>query len=1540
MIKDIKELNFPEYATITSASCVMQDMGEKTITTTIKIDGDISPDFSYDWEVIFKGSKYVMPLRRPQGNKGNESVMAEVELTFTHWAIREMKRWYFFTVSEVETGVVMPERYEASVSVALDDFCIILGKALDYYTHGKMSVSLNPSWVGSREAQVVEISNSTIWDVVEKIYDLYAVRWSIEPVGADGERYELRIGWEEREIDHIWEYGYKGGLLRVERQVQDDSIRNMLMGRGGEKNLPFRYFKDKDAGNPSFNADPDWVQELASMSFDALRGATFRSYVQGWKRKHYPSNYADNREKAYDKEAWNAGYNDESWNGREWVKDADSVEKYGEYMGMLENNEDIYPTIQGVEVDGLGRIDEAVAVSEIFSDDVEQASESEAQIMDVEGAWSDVVLMEDEAVGEIAIIGVEMEIPEGETGDFDDAGLTLRYAPVIALPSMSGLNWEKVGTMRDAKERVELIRKDVRVVNAETGEERSASGIPAGKWVYKITAKVRNKVGHRAYVEVSCGAPKLTIGEQANRWQGTWEVWIKNVWGSTKQSFETAEAYAQRVWEPILGDHEGNEAKVAFSDGALAASEDYEFVIVKTPEYDVRECEWQTIEGSEVVTHSFMSEWKLTLAKSDADLESTGKYVPSVQRQAKAGDHFAFLGIDLPHRYVELAERRLDDWKKDQLKETAKEKLTWVVRLDKVRLNDRLEGESQTLMSQIKEGRSLRLADKRFVTDKAYELLNIKSITYTYNEPASEDAALEPDVEVTLGNDYEAVANPVSVISGEVSAISKQIGALSNIEQVVRAVGDRLYLRKDGVSDRSVSRTEMAAMLTSGGFSAGLKGGSGWGFFKDASGRWTLETDRVNVRDMMQVNSLVVNQISARGGMSVESAAAMEIKTVIRNVDGGYMCYFDTKDGSVANLFRLDDVAMCNRFDAENLTLKYYKRRVVGIGSDYVVLGDEDVDGEGTPESGDVIVQYGNYTDASRQYVIVRDVIGGGYERMIEGLNSVRSAGQEYYFAGRQEGMYNGRPRWYVGSGDSNIEFKEGKLSLKNVSLSVGTTIGDKTIGEYIKGESNVSVGAVNMVADSDVAKMAKGAVDTTEAKYALDEKMLGGGEYTVSVWTQNELKAGSVSVRLMWKGEQTQNVTLEKRGAREWGATFRCSLDSDEIRIVRISRSGAMIAKVKVERGNTATDWSPSPKDVERAAATMDYIKLALKESTVVDGGLIVSSLLKLGYTEGNAFKVMSGLSGLYAKNNKGGGISYWAGGEMKDGGDDGAQMVVRMDGTGYMSGGTVRFSKGRLELGDALSLESGELRMRTGNGGLSLIIRDGSTGWKSTEGLACESQIKESIYCEANMAHYSNISQGSFFSVYFDQREFNIGQWGSGAKITLNVKSTLRREMSDPSGHNAQNNYGKVSVYLVDSEGAVTLMGEGMWGAPTKVGTESAFGRDIYEWKLDVAITDYAITQTGEYRIAIAGADTKAGGDNALSGVTDADVTLSVSGSVNGSEARMMVIGNDGIAANWGKSLFCVDEDGVAMRYGDSYIKIDKNGIKAGDASGEREL
>lgn len=1077
MIKDIKELNFPSYATLSQATCALQDMAEKTITTQVKIDGAITPDFSYDWEIVFKGEKYIQPLRKPQAAKENTSLKSVVDLTFQHWAIYQLKRWMFFTLQPIESGTAVADQYIASVSLNLKEFCDLFGQVLQYYYGDSITIDLNPEWQYKTEPTGIKINYSYLWDILIKLYELYAVRWQIEPAVSNdnetkgGEKYVIKIGYPATELSHIFQYGFEGGLLKTEQQVQSEDIRNMLLGRGGEKNLPYRYFKDVDEENPSFPADPDWIPELANIYFPELRGATFRSYVQGWKAKHYGG--TTTKEDSYAPWAWEKGYTDSKFIPVEYVKDDVSITKYGELLGGLENNNEIYPSIQGITLSPYDRIDEVVDVEQIESDDVEESSEAEAKILDVKGITAPIIEIEGNGRVTQTVIGNTFTVPAGLYGNFDEGAKTIKVSktkilkdvkPIFINGKLVDLDVEETEIVIEVEGTpIQIESASVRVRNTSTGELLFASGIPEGTYRYEITYGLHNTSDEKLYAELSFEAPEAKVAKIQEQWGNTFDIWIKNIWGTRKLDHgETDEQYTEKVWGPILGDRQDNEAKVVFASGMLSTSEDYEFTIVDV-NYDTSKSIAVKDEQGETV-QTVQSEWRLTLSKSDADLESLGLYVPSTMRQGKAGDFFFFTGIDMPHKYVVWAEERIDDYKKDQLAQVCEIKPAWVVSLDKIRINNPLQGEAETILSALHVGSSLRLADSRFIindegSEAAYETLYLQSITYTYNEHTSDNAALMPDVEIVLSDKYETTASPVETMQGTIDAIQRQVGSISNIQQLIRAVGDKLYLRKDGISDRSMSPTKFFSLLTSGDFRNGIVGGQGWGLFKDENGNWVLEVDKVNIRKELQANNTVINQVTFRSGMTVQSAANIEAERVVET-DEGYVCYFSQKGGNVANLFHVEDIAYSQRYTPENATLKYYKRKVIAVGSGSITLSkdSEYVDGSGIPEAGDNIVQFGNYIDATRQYAIVRDVIGGGYERYIEGLNSVTATGTEYYFVGKQNGE---NARWFVGnkSGDF-IEWLNGKLNIKG-SLSVESTIGEQSLNDYIN--SKIEINADNI---------------------------------------------------------------------------------------------------------------------------------------------------------------------------------------------------------------------------------------------------------------------------------------------------------------------------------------------------------------------------------------------------------------------------------------------------------------------------------------------
>lgn len=97
--------------------------------------------------------------------------------------------------------------------------------------------------------------------------------------------------------------------------------------------------------------------------------------------------------------------------------------------------------------------------------------------------------------------------------------------------------------------------------------------------------------------------------------------------------------------------------------------------------------------------------------------------------------------------------------------------------------------------------------------------------------------------------------------------------------------------------------------------------------------------------------------------------------------------------------------------------------------------------------------------------------------------------------------------------------------------------------------------------------------------------------------------------------------------------------------------------------------------------AVDLDYLKQAFTEKTTITDGVVQTSILALGYTDGNSYKIMSGSNGIYNPSKIGGGIASWWGGSMKDRNDytsdnmpsDVAKGLVRFDGTGYFANGNL---------------------------------------------------------------------------------------------------------------------------------------------------------------------------------------------------------------------------------------------------------------------------
>lgn len=1629
MIGDIEELNFPkkdgkQYATLTHATATLADMGEKTITTQVKIDGEIVPDFSFDWEVEFQGEKYIMPLRIPQGAKENTSLNSTIDLTFQHWAIYQLKRWPFVTIQQIAAGTYMADEEVAPVQLNLKDFCILFGQVLEYYYGDTITIDLNDDpvtgWQYKQEATRIEISHTKIWNVlIDAFHSKYGVRWEIKAASGNsntvkgGERYVIRVGYPTTEVDHIFEYGFEGGLLKVERQVQSEEIRNMLKGRGGDTNIPFRYFKDTDPNNKDFRPDPDWVEELANIPFKNLMPATFRSYVQGWKAAHiskYPGYTAVGESNAYAPWAYRKGYTDTKFAPVEFVADeitinpttgdkqveilpgyspyvkkGSSIDKYGPLPDTLDNNDDIYPTLQGT---GL---DIAVAVEQIQNDDIEGTTEAEALISNLEKVNETRVLKGKERAT-VTLRGCEFTVGNGKTAEFVAAGTIVKYGEKSKIDKGEREGNVAVITDSDLSSAADVWAESIGewVCVASTGERRSASGIPPGTYYFEVDVTVYNTTDKDMVAVVACEQPKLLDVTDVRKWTNTFDIWVKNIWDSSKLPTESPTQYAERVWRPVLGDREGKEAAVMFTSGDLV-HEDYEFKIPKGawPVYDTNQ-EWTDSNG---VAHT--SHWRIKLAKSEAELEATGLYVPSKQKQGKAGDRFVFIGTEMTHvPYVVDAEKRLDGWKKDQLGEKKEIKPTAVVTTDRVRLNN--EGKPDALINQLRVGNSVRLFDKRFFNEEgeAYETLYLQSITYTYREPSSDDAALNPDVEIVLGSEYTTSANPVSMMQGEISALQRQVGSISNVEQIVRAVGDRQYLRKDGISDRSLSPTQFFSLLTSGDFRAGLIGGAGWGFFKDENGNWVLETDRVNVRQDMSLNTLVINQAEGRGGVEVDTAALMKVTRVIE-VPDGYVCYFDQRDGSVANMFQEGDVAYCNRWTPENAALKAYRRRVTETGADYVKLTkprngtdrptgwpDSGVNGMGIPSEGDNVIHFGSYTDAERRYVKVRDVVGGGYERYIENLDSVNAEGTEYYFVGRQTGMYNGRPRFYIGDGNSYMEYADGELNFKG-KINTLSTIGGKAIPEYVKENMNLEIGGENLLLNTnqgtrgwswsysadgeftvgqDTAskvgimvtnKSATASPQWQQLRFKLNSSVIKKGEYMLTFG--GKMSGAPVVLRC---GIQNGTGSSVLSNINTVGLTTRVSRHAVAIKVTDLPLLGMDyyvsfyvsseavwssfdLLDLKLERGTVATDWSAAPQDV-------DYLKRALLESGGIEGGLVLGSYMQLGHTDGDGvYRVMSGMNGIYDGTRESGGTALWAGGDNSDLGDEHrdttlrpARFLIRMNGTGYAAEKAIEFNDDHLKVGKDVMLSKRGLILLDDNLNERVVISNdslpGDIADSFQSNIAINSgEIEESVTIASYTPALSEVPVAA--SNGLGEADLNPGNtviapdypgW-TPATNWLVVKNGFSRIVWSGRipGQSRVNFTGRVAIHTGNT---TTLRGKVvvqlLSGSTVLAKKEGAFSLDgtLGKWTCEIGFNDIRIAEEGNYSINI-----EVPGANAGTTIGSRSATVGVKGAANMPLSSKTLLMSDGFATLWGTAVVVAKEDDIILRVGDNGIRINNSGI-----------
>lgn len=375
---------------------------------------------------------------------------------------------------------------------------------------------------------------------------------------------------------------------------------------------------------------------------------------------------------------------------------------------------------------------------------------------------------------------------------------------------------------------------------------------------------------------------------------------------------------------------------------------------------------------------------------------------------------------------------------------------------------------------------------------------------------------------------------------------------------------------------------------------------------RDSSGKSYLEIDKIFARYRAVFAALEIRKLTYAGGNYIFSPAGATC-TMVEDKEGFYRCYFTADDGekAVENLFRTDDFVQCRESNIksgtyENISNRYYWRRCIATGDDYIDLSKSDCDTDSDiPAIGDSMVTIGNKTVSARQNAIIISVYGEGSPSFIQykGINTFSLEGKAKIIISPDQNRFTGK-----------FTFETGKDA-------------EESIGDVQSNLDNLQVGETNLLDNSN--KGWKNTGYPIATIYLGDYKPKQGEECTIVIkgklganktsWGVYNSGGNVVLASFYPGGPDTDYIALK---------TFKWTLgtpavDNTFIRIYPMPNSVSVeseIEWVKLVLGNkTSLLWTPSINDQRQIAID--------EAGKVVDGIQIGGVNILIGSTTGTGW-------------------------------------------------------------------------------------------------------------------------------------------------------------------------------------------------------------------------------------------------------------------------------------------------------------------------------
>lgn len=374
---------------------------------------------------------------------------------------------------------------------------------------------------------------------------------------------------------------------------------------------------------------------------------------------------------------------------------------------------------------------------------------------------------------------------------------------------------------------------------------------------------------------------------------------------------------------------------------------------------------------------------------------------------------------------------------------------------------------------------------------------------------------------------------------------------------------------------------------------------------RDSSGKSYLEIDKIFARYKAVFAALEIRKLTYAGGNYIFSPAGATC-TMVEDKEGFYRCYFTADDGekAVENLFRTDDFVQCRESNIksgtyENISNRYYWRRCIATGDDYIDLSKSDCDTDSDiPAIGDSMVTIGNKTVSTRQNAIIISVYGEGSPSFIQykGINTFSLEGKAKIIISPDQNRFTGK-----------FTFETGEDA-------------EESIGNIQNNLDNLQVGETNLLDNSN--KGWKNTGYPIATIYLGDYKPKQGEECTIVIkgklganktsWGVYNSGGNVVLASFYPGGPDTDYIALK---TFKW--TLTPAIDNTFIRIYPMPNSVSVeseIEWVKLVLGNkTSLLWTPSINDQRQIAID--------EAGKVVDGIQVGGVNILIGSTTGTGW-------------------------------------------------------------------------------------------------------------------------------------------------------------------------------------------------------------------------------------------------------------------------------------------------------------------------------